>query len=460
MTFRDKPCGYAFTDTPCGRVKGIRKDGYCLYKGIRYATAERWEEPVLVERWEGEYDATIYGPSCCQQNGFYPVDPTTFSAFYYNQPADKEVVAYSEDCLNLNIWVPERAEKAPVALFIHGGSFVTGGNSAANISNGKDYCKRGIILVTINYRLNAFATGYDHNHHGNYALKDQIAAIQWVKRNIAAFGGNPDRIVGIGESAGALSLQCLLYTPESRGLLAASIMMSGGGNLDTLGIPCQPVFTETVWKLVMKKYGAERLDQLKSLSARELYDAWSEAAATDADLLNNCAKPIVDGRMIPREPAALMASGQVYDIPCIMGMSSEDMYPHMLYTKIVEWGAYQSREGRSPVYAYYLDRQLPGGDNVGAYHGCDLWYAFGTLNRNWRPFTRIDYRISENFIDYFSTFIKTGAPGCEGLARWSPITADDPAFLHFGDDEPAMCYPPEDKFATAIQNTLKPFPGM
>lgn len=460
MIRKNKPCGYVYSSTPCGRVKGIRKNGYHLYKGIRYATAERWKDPVLVEHWNGEYDATKYGPSCCQASAFYPPEPDTFSAFYYDQAADKEVVAYDEDCLNLNIWVPEHAETAPVALFIHGGSFVSGGNTSANISSGKEYCARGIILVSINYRLGPFATGYDSEHHSNYALKDQIAAIRWIKKNIAAFGGDPDHIVGIGESAGAISLQCLLYAPQARGLLAGSVLMSGGGNLDTLGIPCRAEFAERVWKLVMERYGASTLDDLRHLSARTIYDAWSEAAASDIDLLNNCAKPIVDGDMIPADPDALMAVGAVHDIPCILGMSSEDMYPSILYEKIVEWGAYQSERGRAPVYAYYLDRQLPGGDDVGAYHGCDLWYAFGTLDRNWRPFTEIDYRISENMIDYLAAFIHAGIPNCQGLAEWSPLTTADAAFIHLGDEEPAMCYPPAEKFDTMIQNTLKPFPGM
>lgn len=460
MEYRSKSCGYVFADTPCGKVKGIRKEGYCLYKGIRYAVAERWEDPAVVDHWDGVYDATRYGPACCQYEAFFPRESAGFSTFYYNQTADKIVVEYGEDCLNLNIWAPENGENCPVAVFIHGGSFVGGSNAGSNISHGADYCKRGIILVTVNYRLNAFANAYDKDHSGNYMLKDQIAAIQWVKKNIAAFGGNPDHVVGIGESAGALSIQCLLYAPQAKGLLTGAIMMSGGGNLDVLGIPCSPEYTETVWKLVMEKFGVNSIRELKDVPAKEIYAAWLEAGATDINLSNNYAKPIIDGVMIPKPVPALMEAGEVSDIPCIFGMSSEDMYPYILYSKIVEWGDYQSGTGRSPLYAYYLDRQLPGGDNVGAYHGCDLWYAFGTLDRNWRPFTEIDYRISENFIDYFAAFIRTGDPNTAQLPHWPPMTCGDHRFIHFGDEEPAACTPPVEKLAGAIQNTLKPFPGM
>lgn len=459
MEYRSKPNSYVFADTPCGKMKGIRKDGYLLYKGIRYATAKRWEDPKLVKHWKGELDATKYGPLCCQNDTFFDSVSAGYAKFYYDQNAEKPIYEYSEDCLNLNIWAPENAKNAPVTVFIHGGSFVSGGNSVANISNGADYCKRGIILVTVNYRLNAFANAYDKEHGGNYALKDQIASLIWVKNNIAAFGGDPNHIVGIGESAGALSLQCLLYSPKAKGLLSGSIMMSGGGNLEVLGVPARPESTEVVWSLVMEKFGVSSINELKDVPAKEIYTAWCEAAASDINLSNNCAKPIIDGDVIPGCVAELVAAGTINDMPCVFGLSSEDMYPYALYTKAVEWGAYQVQAGRSPVYAYYMDRQLPG-DNAGAYHGCDLWYAFGTLDRNWRPFTEIDYRISENMIDYFAAFIKTGSPNAEGLPKWEPLTQSESKFIRFGDAEPAMYEPPVAKLITAIQNTLKPFPGM
>lgn len=458
MRYKSKPNSYIFTDTPCGTIKGVRKNGYSLYKGIRYATAARWEEPELVKNWQGEYDATKFGPWCSQYSGFFTGHETPFSKFYYDQAAEKPVINYSEDCLNLNIWVPEGAENVPVAVFVHGGSFVSGGNSATYII-GEEYCKRGIIMISINYRLNAFATAYDKEHPGNYALRDQLVAFKWIKENIGAFGGNPDNIVGIGESAGALSLQCLLYSPYAKDLLSGAIMMSGGGNLDVLGIPSRPWFVEATWDIVKKKFGVDTLDKLKNIPAKEIYEAWTEAAATDINLVNNCAKPIIDGDIIPKSVPELVANGELNDIPCIFGFSSEDMFPYILYTKAVEWAVSQSEAGRSPVYAYYMDRQLPG-DDAGAYHACDLWYAFGSLDLNWRPFTEVDYRISDNMIDYFAAFIKTGNPNNGKLPEWTSITQENTRFIHFGDEEPSMCEPPVERLELAIQNSIKPFPGM
>lgn len=134
------------------------------------------------------------------------------------------------------------------------------------------------------------------------------------------------------------------------------------------------------------------------------------------------------------------------------------MFPYILYTKAVEWAINQSEAGKSPVYGYYIDRQLPG-DDAGAYHACDLWYAFGALDLNWRPFTKIDYRISENMIDYFAAFIKKGNPNNGELPEWTPITQGNIKFMHFGDEEAAMCEPPVKKLESAIQNDI-PFPGM
>lgn len=461
MGYKSKPNSYVHLDTPCGGIRGLRRENCLLFEGVKFANAGRWEDPVEVDRWEGEYDATKFGPLCSQHLEFHKGYADGFSRFYYDQNAEKRIYEYSEtEGLNLNIWAPEGAKDLPVAVFIHGGSFVSGGNCSPNICNGEEYCKRGIILVTINYRLNAFATGYDATHKGNYAIKDQVAALNWVKHNIEAFGGNPDHIVAMGESAGALSLQLLLYCPMAKGLLKGAVLMSGGGNFERLGTPTRPEVSETVWKLVMKQYGVDSLDGLKNLSAQEVYDAWLGAGMTDMNLANHCAKPILDGQWIPGTFAELVAGDAVEDIPCIIGMSSQDMFPFYLYTCAVEWAAYHAKNGRKPVYGYYLDRQIPGGDNVGAYHGVDLWYAFGTLDANWRPFEEIDYRISENMIDYFAGFIKTGVPKADGLAEWRPMTDSETEFIRFGDELPEMYQPPVDVLVSDIRNTLKPFPGM
>ena len=461
MKKESAPSSYVRVDTPCGRVRGLRQEDCRLFAGIVYARAGRWEDPQVVRSWDGEYDATRRGPACCQHAQFHDLPPEAFNDFYLNENAERPVYEYSEeDGLNLNIWAPEEGENLPVAVFIHGGSFVGGSNGAPNIFQGVEYCRRGMILVNINYRLNAFATGYDATHRGNYALKDQVAALVWVKENIAAFGGDPARVTVMGESAGALSVQLLLYCPYARGLFRGAVMMSGGGDFSQLGTPARAAISEAVWQMVMKRFGVQSLDELKDLPAGDIYNAWMEAGATESNLANNCAKPIVDGDWIPDHFPALAMRGAIADVPCVIGMSSDDMWPFYLYSFAVEWGAYHARAGRAPVYGYYLDRVLPGGDGEGAYHGCDLWYAFGTLARNWRPFEDTDYRISRTMIDYFAGFIKTGVPQAEGLAEWKPLTETDTGFLNFGNRMPAMCQPPVTKLAASIRNSLKPFPGM
>ena len=461
MKYKSKPSSYVSLDTPCGRVRGLRRKGHLLFEGIPFAHAGRWEDPDIVGHWDGELDATRQGPLCCQHAQFHTEIPDGYSRFYYEQNAEKRIYEYSEENgLNLNIWAPENGKDLPVAVFIHGGSFVSGGNSSPNICGGAEYCRRGVILVNINYRLNAFATGYDASHKGNYAIKDQVAALQWIKANISAFGGDPEHIVAMGESAGALSLQLLLYCPMAKGLIKGAVLMSGGGSFERLGTPARPEISRAVWKLVMDKYGVDSLDALKALPAQEVYDAWLEAGMTDMNLANHCAKPIWDGEWIPGTFAELAAAGAIEDIPCIIGMSSQDMFPFYLYTCAVEWAAYHAKSGRKPVYGYYLDRQIPGGDNAGAYHGVDLWYAFGTLDANWRPFQATDYRISENMIDYLAGFIKTGVSAAEGLAEWEPMTDKDTRFIRFGDELPEMYQPPVDQLVSDIRNTFKPFPGM
>ncbi|MDR1736772.1 MAG: carboxylesterase family protein, partial [Oscillospiraceae bacterium] len=456
MKYKDKQSGYVTVETPCGKVKGMRQDGCVVFKGIRYATAERFEPPQIVTGWQGEYDATKNGPWCCQYNAFFDGYESPFSKFYYDQATEKAVIHYSEDCLNLNIWMPENAENAPVAVFIHGGSFVSGGNSAANI-NGREYCKRGIVMISVNYRLNAFGSAFEPGHPANFMLRDQIAAFNWIKQNIAAFGGNAQRITGIGESAGALSLQCFMYSPYAKDLISGAIMMSGGGDLTALGIPAWSGYSEATWRLVKEKFGVRSVAALKDIPAKEVYRAWAEAAAADIGFRNNCAKPLVDGDIVPATVQRLLDDGAINDIPCIIGLSSEDMFPFALYNAAINWALTQNAAGRSPVYAYYMDRQLPG-DSAGAYHGCDLWYAFGSLDFNWRPFTKTDYRISDNIIDYFSAFIRSGDPGIGNgsLQQWAALTKERPEFIRFGDEEPAMYQPPAQKLEAAMQNSSRP----
>ena len=459
MTVSVEPNNYVIIATPCGEVRGVHEDGFLQFSGIKYANARRWEDPVIVTGWEGVYDATRQGPYCPQHGYFHPEDPPEFNGFYDNQIISNPAIEFSEeDCLNVNIWAPEDGENHPVAVFIHGGSFISGGNGNVNICNGADYCKRGIVLVSINYRLNAFATGRDKTHGGNYGLRDQVAALTWVRDNIAAFGGDPNHVTVMGESAGAQSVQMLLYCPYAKGLFHSAVMMSGAGSWERFYWPGRPGACEAEWELVLEHFGVDSLDDLKKVPAKEIYDAWLDATAKTPTptLIGPC--HIIDGDWIPGTLTELALTNSVIDVPCITGLSTDDIWPYFLYNAAIEWGAYHSRAGRQPVYGYYFTRDT-GDDDEGAYHGIDLWYAFNTLHRCRRSFNEIDQRIAENMIDYFAAFIKTGVPNVEGLAKWEPLTDKETKFIEFGDELPAMVQPPVNKLATSIRNTTKPFPG-
>ena len=184
---------YIYKNCPCGQIVGIGKKDHNLFKGIYYAHADRFEPPVPVTQWEGVYDATVQGVACPQRY-YYEKASTPTAIFYRNETVEKHLIRYEEDCLCLNIWTPKNAENAPVLVYIHGGSYETGNCSTPGFS-GIPYCQRGIIMVTINYRLNAFAGAIGDGHEGNYGVQDQLCALQWIQRNIASFGGDISQCV-------------------------------------------------------------------------------------------------------------------------------------------------------------------------------------------------------------------------------------------------------------------------
>ena len=193
--------------TPCGEIQGVQYEGYSLYRGVRYATADRWEQAQQVTEWDGVYDATAWGDQCPQHKSYFGVDDSAINEFYTEESLIQFPAGYSEDCLNLNIWVPDNAKDCPVLFYIHGGSFLTGSNTDPSV-DGEAYAHEGIITVSINYRLGPLASAFDgENYLGNYSLSDQITALHWVRDNIKSFGGDPSRITIMGESAGAASVQ-------------------------------------------------------------------------------------------------------------------------------------------------------------------------------------------------------------------------------------------------------------
>lgn len=443
-------------NTSCGNIKGLQMPGYQLFKGIRYATADRWERAQIVTGWEGEYDATEFGAWAWQFKGFYHTEDSNVTKFYYDEATVHFPVAYSEDCLNLNIWKPNNAENSPVIIFIHGGGFVNGGNSDSYI-DGEAYADKGVILVSINYRLGPFATIYGDGYTGSYQLTDQITAIQWIYDNIKDYGGDPSRITIMGESAGALSVQNILISPQSEGMISGAIMMSGGGDLSSLGTPTSPDKVELLWHRVKEKLSVDSLAELKDLSAKTVFDTWLKAYGELPEHAIASTAPIINGLDLPMNVKEALRHGKTANVPCIFGVLSEDMWPYTLYTSALQYGIEQDKAGKSPVYLYYFDRQLPGKNEFGAFHAADLWYAFGTLNRNWRPFDETDYRISNNMINYIVNFAHSGNPNSPDLVHWEPISDVSRLSLNFGEEEPTMMAPSLSDLMNT-QNTKPAFP--
>ena len=267
--------------TPCGPIAGVpaRAPGVTAYKGIRYAEAGRWEYPKQVTHWEDVYQADRFGPCAIQNSTFVPEDKSGRDPFYYHEFREGLAYTYSEDCQYLNIWAPDNAEKAPVIVYIHGGAFLSG-SGWDKVFDEPVWPRKGVIGVTLNYRLGLF--GYaclpeladEAGHTGNYGLYDQLCALQWVHDNIAAFGGDPDNITVMGQSAGAHSVQMLCSTKAAQGLIAKAVMSSGAGD-DSVLFAGDWVMEHkypfwTAWK---EAAGASTLAELRALPPQALLGA-------------------------------------------------------------------------------------------------------------------------------------------------------------------------------------------
>ena len=429
-------------NTPCGAVQGMagRVEDTAAYKGIRYATAGRWEYPVQVTHWDGVYDATRYGACSYQPRSFYNEEENLKKIFYYNEFRKGEHYDYSEDCLFLNVFTPDTAkagDRLPVIIYIHGGGF-TGGCGHEKHFDGPVWPTKGVIGVTINYRLGPM--GFvclpelkdEAGFTGNYGLYDQLTAIQWVHDNIASFGGDPANITIMGQSAGAMSVQQHCLSPLSKGLFHRAVMSSGGGVSKMLSAsPAEKNYA--FWQKCMEYAGCETLDGFRAVSPEKLFEAWSQ---TKKELRNPGCFPCIDGRLVIGSGADLLAQGKQHDLPYMAGSTSEDMMPPILQSMARKWCSAQ----RKPGYTWYFDRQLPGDDN-GAWHSSDLWYWFGTLPNCWRTMTDKEYAVSEQMVSYLSYFARTGDPNGSDLPAWAASDEHNKTVLMIGENETRMARP-------------------
>ncbi len=397
--------------TPCGKIKGTvcNLEGVIAFKGIRYAAAERWKYPKTVDEWEGVYNATAYGSCSYQPRSFYNEEENPGKIFYYNEFRKGETYTYDEDCLFLNIWTPEDADadsKLPVLVYIHGGGF-TGGCGHEKHFDGPVWAQKGVVAVTINYRLGPMGfvclpeLKEESGHTGNYGLYDQLAALRWVKKNISAFGGDGNKITIMGQSAGAMSVQHLCQSDLTDGLFRSAVMSSGVG-LGSLMMPASEKNYD-FWKEVMKKTGAETLEEFRKVSPEHLFTAWKQ---TKGSMMSSF--PVKDGYFIKD-------NAKPKSIAYMVGSTSHDMAPAVLYLMTKRWGI------KNNAYVWHFDRMLPG-DDKGAWHSSDLWYWFGTLKNCWRPMEEKDYRLSDEMSSYLCNFVKSQDPNGDGLPQWEKCT--------------------------------------
>lgn len=430
-------------DVEGGRVQGIPAGNpvYTVFKGIPYAAPPvgqlRWKAPQPVIPWEGT--------RLCCQHGNIAQQTIRYGEPLYGREFFENIDPRGEDCLYLNIWTPAKTteDKLPVLFWIHGGGFFGGAGTEPEF-DGEGFSRRGVILVTINYRLGAIgflahpelSAENDRGVSGNYGLLDQIAAFHWVRRNIAAFGGDPDRITIAGQSAGARSVLCLITSGLCREELAGAILQSNAdAGPRNPGATPSLIDAEQQGVAFMKAFGCDNIQQLRQVSAEQLMA--SQTIAFSGFRFG----PIVDGYVLEDEPGMAILKGVHPDIPYLCGntgdeggMEKMDLFariPQVLSSGNMAFCANQDRLGRKPVYAYNFNRPLPG-DEMGAFHACELWYEFETLNRCWRPFTGVDYDISLAMATYFASFVKQGDPNTDGLPRWEAYTREKPQCMELG----------------------------
>lgn len=430
-------------NTPCGALQGTagRVAGTAAYKGIRYAWAGRWEYPVQVTHWDGVYDATQYGACSYQPRAFYNEEENLKKIFYYNEFRKGETYRYSEDCLFLNVFAPDTAKEGdalPVLIYIHGGGF-TGGCGHEKHFDGPVWPAKGVIGVTLNYRLGPMGfvclpqLREEAGLTGNYGLYDQLTAIKWVRDNIASFGGDPENMTIMGQSAGAMSVQQHCLSPLSKGLFQKAVMSSGGGVSKMLSAaPAEK--NEEFWQKVMENAGCETLEQFRALSPEKLFEIWT---STKKELRSPGCFPCIDGQLVVGKGAELLSEGKQHAISYMAGSTSEDMMPPILQGMARKWCAAQHK----PSYAWYFDRQLPGDEN-GAWHSSDLWYWFGTLENGWRPWTAKDKALSEEMVSCLCNFVCTGDPNGKGTqTEWLPANAQNGHVMIFGEKDAHMGKP-------------------
>ena len=446
-----------------GQVEGVAAGGIVAFKGLPFAAPPvgdlRWKKPQPVVAWSGVKKASAFAASCMQDPGmlgFMQAPPGT-----------------SEDCLYLNVWTPAKAasDKLPVMVWIYGGGFAAGTTSSPTY-DGARLAQKGVVLVSVAYRVGAFGflahpelSKESGKGSGNYGLQDMIAGLQWVKDNIAAFGGDPRNVTIFGESAGGIAVSMLCASPHAKGLFAKAISESGGsfapsrrGDEGGMNVPTLAV-AEAAGTSFLGKLGAASLAAARALPADKIQQAQGAGLGTGF-------WPTDDGDVLPGDQYVLYSRGKFNDTPVLIGTNSDEgalfvrggvtgadfeqtirggygehagailkANPHGTDAEALQasrnifrdsafawptwtWAKLQITKGKSPAYVYYFDHRTPQSPN-GATHADELGYVFRTLGPSARP---EDLAMSELVSSYWTNFAKTGDPNGAGLPSWPAFT--------------------------------------
>jgi len=458
-----------------GLIEGTSDGRVTAFLGIPFAAPPlgelRWREPQPPMQWHGTRAATSYAPACLQDGVSMP---------------GETLPAISEDCLYLNVWTPARSARSrlPVLVWIHGGGFKNG-SASMPLYRGERLARRGVIVVTIAYRLGPLGflahpeltAESAQGSSGNYGLLDQVAALEWIQRNIAAFGGDPRRVTIAGQSSGATSVSVLMAAPRTRGLFQRAIGQSGGLFEPLKLAPGYELANaERDGKAYAASLGADSVAALRALPAAALLGG-------KARLVSH---PVIEPYLLPRSPYDAFRSGAYNDVPLLVGFNAAearslvdvgavkaatfsadiqnsfgklpaaliDAYPFATDAEarqarldferdlrfgwdIWKWARLQAQPGRGRVYFYRFEMQppFPAGSaqaDWGASHFAELWYMFDHLDIEPWPWRSTDRMLAQRMADYWTHFVKAGDPNGAGLPRWPAYDGGD-TVLHLGE---------------------------